>query len=87
MKIRFHHNSVRVRLTQTEVARLGAGDCIEQDTSFSPTTKLMFSIGSSNQVEAADAMFYDNCLAVMLPKARTVQWATGADVGIASAYR
>src|SRR5262249_32533544 len=84
MKIRLHDNSVRLRLTQSEVARLAAGDRLEQATVFSPSAKLICSIGPSDQIEAATATFADNRLAVLLPKAQTIRWASGADVGIES---
>jgi hypothetical protein len=84
MKIRFHNNSVRVRLTQTEVAQLGAGARIEQVTAFSPMVKFVCSIGPCDRAKSANATFHDKCVIITLPKTQTVHWATGDDVGIES---
>src|SRR5579871_4900147 len=84
MKIRFHNNSVRVRLTQTEVARLGAGNRLEHITTFSPGARFFCSIEPSDQAQIANVTFRDGSLLVMLPKMQTAHWATSDHVGIES---
>jgi hypothetical protein len=82
MKLRIHGNSVRVRLTQTEVARLAKGERIEQTTAFSATSKLISSIEPSSSAATASAEFDGLRLAIFLPSKHAIHWASSSEVGI-----
>jgi len=81
MKLRIRGNMVRVRLTQSEVARLAEGGRVEQTTTFSPASKLVSSVETSGAKQSI-AKFDGANLAVILPFAQVRRWATSDDVGI-----
>jgi hypothetical protein len=82
MKLRIYGNSVRVRLTQTEVARLAKGERIEQTTAFSATSKLISSIEPSPHAATAGVEFDGLHLAIHMPSKQAVHWATSSEIGI-----
>ncbi|MBL9108770.1 MAG: hypothetical protein JNM74_05850, partial [Myxococcales bacterium] len=45
MKLRTRGRSIRLRLTRTEVARLAAGERVEERVPFGPGTALVYGIG------------------------------------------
>lgn len=82
MKLRILANSVRIRLAQREVRSLASGQCIEQTTFFSPSSKLVLFVESSLQAEHPVAIFVDHRLSLRLPLAEVRQWAETEQVGI-----
>ena len=82
MKLRIHDNTLRIRVTQSEVARLAAGNPVEQITEFSPTTSLITLVKPSSQVRSTTATFQDNQLSVLLPLDAVTRWAHSDQVGI-----
>lgn len=82
MKLRIRGNSVRVRLAQGEVRSLASGQCIEQMTVFSPSSKLVLFVESSLRVERPIATFIDHRLSLRLPLAEVREWAETEQVGI-----
>jgi hypothetical protein len=81
MKLRIRGNMVRIRLTQSEVARLAAGSRVEQTTTFSAISKLVSSVETSGATQAA-VKFDGADLAVILPADRVCHWAASDDVSI-----
>jgi hypothetical protein len=82
MKLRIYAHSVRVRLTQTEVARLAKGERIEQTTAFSASSKLISSIEALPHAATASVEFDGLRLAIFLPSEQAIHWATSSDIGI-----
>ena len=82
MKIRIHGNSIRTRLTQTEVECLAAGKAVEQTTSFSEQVKLVCSVRSGTGLRSPSVTFDGTNLTVVLPPDQIDQWATSDQVGI-----
>jgi hypothetical protein len=82
MKIRIHANSVRVRLTQSEVRRLAGGNSVEQITAFSPLAKLCSRVESSSHVQKPMATYENHCLTLRLPSIEVRRWAESEEVGI-----
>ena len=82
MKLRIHDNTLRIRLTQSEVARLAAGNPVEQITEFAPTSFLITLVKPSSQVRSTTATFQDNQLSVLLPLDAVTRWAHSDQVGI-----
>jgi hypothetical protein len=81
MKIRIQGNSIRARLNQTEVARMGAGNAVQEITSFSATSKLVYSVKPSS-VPKVNATFDGMNLTIELPLEQVVRWSTSDQVGI-----
>lgn len=82
MKLRILGNSLRIRLAQRDLRSLASGQCIEQTTVFSPSSKLVLSVESSLQAERAVAIFAGHRLSLRLPLAEVRQWAETEQVGI-----
>ena len=79
MKLRIQGNSIRVRLTQTEVNNLGEGiDCISH-LDFPNGNRLSYRLSVATAL-ACD--FSDNVITVSLPKTAVKAWATTDQVGI-----
>src|SRR5262245_14482204 len=82
MKIRIRGNSVRIRLTRSEVARLGEGHSVEQTTQFSNHAILKSLVEPSAGASAPLAEFNNGQVAVRLPPQLVRQWAYSDDVTI-----
>ena len=82
MKLRIQGNSIRVRLTRTEVADLAAGKSVMQTTTFSLTASLISSIVTSPQAAAPLATFDSDRLVITLPQERTRCWAESNEMSI-----
>jgi len=82
MKLRIRNNSIRVRLTRSEVARLATGERVEQATGFSAATRLVSSVELSSQIAVPSASFDGTRVSVLLPLAQVTEWANSAQVSI-----
>ena len=82
MKLRIRGNSVRVRLTKSEVDRLGTGERVEQATQFSKVASLKSSVESTPRVAAPLVEFAGSTLCVLLPTELVRRWATSDQVTI-----
>jgi uncharacterized protein DUF7009 len=82
MKLRISGNSVRVRLTQREVATLAQGKPVEQITEFSADSRLVTRLEPSSRVQIAAASFVGTQLALLLPLNQVRNWAQSDQVGI-----
>jgi HSP20 family molecular chaperone IbpA len=83
MKLRFHANTLRLRLSQSDVARLAETGRVEEQVTFAPGQTLAYVMES---VEADDigASFEDGKIRVTLPRAAAKRWMEGRETGIES---
>lgn len=82
MKLRMKGNSVRLRLTRSEVARLGAGGPVEEVAEFGPGEILRYGIQPAKGPERLRASFESGTVRVMVSSDRIQQWASSGEVGI-----
>jgi hypothetical protein len=82
MKLRIKGNSLRLRLTQSEVARIGNGQSVEESISFSPEQTLTYVIVVSADAAAVWSHYAANRIAVVLPLSVAKAWVSGNEVGI-----
>jgi hypothetical protein len=82
MKLRIHSNSIRVRLTQSEVRRIADGGDVEQTTVFSPFEKLCARVECSRDVQKLVATFNNQNVTMLLPALEASQWANSEQTGI-----
>ena len=75
MKLRIKGNTIRFRLTQTEVAQLAAGEPIRDHTEFAPGQCLTWSLDPSPSVAAMESQFRDSAISVLLPATDVRRWA------------
>ncbi|WP_323756144.1 DUF7009 family protein [Roseivirga sp.] len=79
MKLRIQGNSIRVRLTQTEVNQLGEGiDCISH-LDFPNSSSLNYRLSVATVL---GCKFSDNLITISLPETEVRGWATSDHVGI-----
>ena len=84
MKLRFHGNSLRLRLDQADVARLAESGRLDETVAFAPGQTLCYSIESSGTAASVRASFEDGKIRVMLPSSDARKWIEGDETGIES---
>ena len=83
MKLRIRGNSIRLRLTQSEVRRLADAGSVEESTDFGGGRRFGYSL-CADDVPAPAATFDGGALLVRLPRDVARRWADGDEVGIES---
>jgi len=81
MKLRIYGNSVRLRLTQSEVRSVQLGQAVEGRTNLFPDA-LVYRIESRRHCETTSASFVRGKLCVTLPRVVAEEWAGSDTVGI-----
>lgn len=83
MKIRILDNSIRLRLSQTEVQHLSEKGKVEAQTQFglAPNASLIYSL-EKKETPAIHAAFSDNRIQIFLPNQMATDWATSDEVGL-----
>lgn len=79
MKIRIKNNSVRLRLSKSEVDYFGENNIIEEHTNFG-ITSLTYALSTTDKSEMY-ASFSDNKITMFLPLATAKEWVKGQKVG------
>lgn len=83
MKLRIRGNSIRLRLTRTEVARFGETGKVGESVEFGPLSPILrYEINSSGNDDSISARFEDNCLSIAVPAGVAENWIVSEDVGI-----
>lgn len=86
MKLRIRGNSVRLRLTQSEVARFGHTGAIKETVEFGAEASRQFSYTLETTCENyVNASFENNGLRVFVPNAQAADWINSGEVGIEAA--
>jgi hypothetical protein len=82
MKLRLHGNSLRLRLSQAEVAQFSKTGYVEETIAFSPGASLCYILESSSKIASPQAVFQNGELRVQISCAAGREWATTDRVGI-----
>jgi hypothetical protein len=84
MKLRVKNNSVRLRLTQTEVARLSENGRIEEAIEFGvqPHQRFVYALEISSKTEEIQAKLENNRIAIFIPKTQADRWTQSAQTGM-----
>jgi hypothetical protein len=84
MKLRVKNNSVRLRLTQTEVVRLDQSGQVEEAVEFGaePHQRFVYRLESDAQTEIVRATISNNLITIFLPKKQADRWINTAQIGI-----
>ncbi len=80
MKIRIRGNSVRLRLTKTEVNDLCQKGAFTEKIVF-PNNTLTYTIKAKESIENMDASYTDNCITIYIPKKDCKEWPTNTIIG------
>jgi HSP20 family molecular chaperone IbpA len=81
MKLKVSQNSIRLRLSQTEVKRLADRQTIEMRADLLPQP-LVYQLAADEEGEPASVTFQDGILQVTLPASQLRHWALTEQVGI-----
>jgi hypothetical protein len=81
MKLRLHQDTVRVRLTQEEVATLAAGKLVRSETRFFSGT-LKVDVQAFEGAERIQAVFTDAVISIGVPLHSVVAWAASDAEGL-----
>jgi hypothetical protein len=81
MKIRIRGNTIRLRLTKTEVDTFSKEGYLEEKTDFGPTS-LAYALESLAGIDDIEATYLDNKIIVFVPEALKNVWTSTDLVGI-----
>ncbi|MBA4185821.1 MAG: hypothetical protein H0X49_17725 [Acidobacteria bacterium] len=84
MKLRTRGNSLRLRLTKSEVAEIGAGGTVEETVEFGgePPQRFIYALVSTDNVENPTAVFDAGRITVFISKAQAGEWSRTNQIGI-----
>jgi len=85
MKLRIKGDSLRLRVSRSEVARLLAGDCLEETIHFAPETsaKFTYALQQDPSVSRPTVQYAGNRVTILVPTPQTNVWGVTNQVGIA----
>ena len=83
MKIRIKGNTVRLRLTKTEVENFGKDGVVEENTQFEPDSALTYSLKKADCSEL-EASFSGGNIEVRVPQNMATEWVNTEKVGMGS---
>jgi hypothetical protein len=87
MKLRLHGNSLRLRLTQKEVAELRNRGWVTSLVEFSPGQELVYRLESSPHATSVTAAFDGQAIRVTVPQHVMTDWAESDQASIETASR
>ena len=84
MKLRIRGNSIRLRLGESEVARLAKEGCVSESTLFSalPGNQLTCTVVTSGEDKEIFARLHDHEITVTVAQGLCQAWANSAQVGL-----
>ncbi|MCB0630856.1 MAG: hypothetical protein R2824_21685 [Saprospiraceae bacterium] len=82
MKIRIKGNTIRLRLSQTEVQLLGREAEVRESTTFGPDQTLNYVLARSATELSVKATFNNDEIRVILPDAMVLPWVEGDQVSL-----
>jgi len=85
MKLRIKGNSLRVRVSRSEVTKLLAGDCLEDTIHFTPEAcaRFTYALQQEPSVSRLTVQYTENRMAILLPTDQANAWGVTDQVGIA----
>jgi hypothetical protein len=81
MKLRIKDNSIRLRLTRTEITQLASDGAVAGATDFGGAT-FRYLAETRPQVHSLSAQFEQSVIRVLIPASLAASWAAGNDVGL-----
>lgn len=84
MKMRVRGNSLRLRLTKSEVSRFAVNGAVEEIIDFGAGQTLIYALESKAGIETTKAEFANNRIVVFVPSEQVRAWADSNEIGIES---
>lgn len=81
MKIRIKGNSIRLRLTKTEITNFGEQGSIEERTLFAGGIFLSYKLQRQPGIDELKASYSENRITVLVPEAMAQEWVATDIVG------
>lgn len=82
MKLRIKNNSLRLRLTQSEIQQLDAQGWVEGQTQFLPTSKLIYRLIKDTSSTWIKATYDKNLIQISIPANMAQSWISTNQVGL-----
>ena len=82
MKLRIHANSLRLRLSRSDVERLQQAGVCKESLRFGSGPQLDYALEVSSQIKVAEATYSHNCIRVLLPLDIATPWAASSEVSL-----
>ena len=83
MKIRILGNSIRLRLSQTEVKNLSRNNKVEEKTHFGPAPDSIFIYSlEKKKTDKISASFSSNHIQIFIPEKTTDDWASSNEISL-----
>jgi hypothetical protein len=80
MKLRIKGNSIRLRLTKTEVAQFAETGYLQESTEFG-NTALTYALAKVNEVNELSAVMENTTITVQVPASIAAQWTSTEEIG------
>ncbi len=84
MKLRIRDNSIRLRLTRSEVVAIRDDGLLRSFVAFPDGTRFEYALESSPASVAPNAQYTDHAMVIRLPESTVREWADSDQVAIAS---
>jgi hypothetical protein len=86
MKLRLKNNSVRLRLTENEIAAFRNSGHVEETVEFGvePHQQFIYRLESSAETETMRAIFENNKITIFVPKTQADEWTNTTLIGMES---
>lgn len=81
MKIRIKGNSIRYRLTKTEIDNFGKNGCLEEKTEFVNGHSFHYRLEKKGGIENLEASFSGNRICIFVPQNISAEWINTDVVG------
>ena len=81
MKIRIKGNSIRYRLTKTEIDDFGKSGLLEEKTEFLNGISFYYRLEKKKTIENIEASFSGNRISIFVPENMAAKWTTTEFVG------
>lgn len=81
MKLRIRGNSIRIRVTKTEIANFGKHGFLEETTAFGGALSFGYSLRKKAGIDKLEAAYADNSITVFVPEKIVNEWTTTDIVG------
>lgn len=84
MKLRMKNNSVRLRLTQSEVACFAESGQVKETIEFGLESyqQFVYALEADSKIKEIQAVIENNRITILIPKTRADEWARTAQVGM-----
>jgi hypothetical protein len=86
MKLRLMGNTVRLRMSQSEVETLTETGIVEESADFVPNP-LVYMIHASKDRGQIEVSFLNGWITISVPEKATKEWAAGSEVGMKGSFR